>query len=97
MATTSVTPVNISLKTPTVSPTPVLSPVPIVLSPHTTPSPPVLSPHTSTDGICGSDDTSVASSAAAMMRKFKIPDMWRPSIMECIENDTEEQQRQALK
>ena len=42
-----------------------------------------------------SDDTmSVASSASTMVKsQFKIPDLWRPSIMHCIKGSTEDEQR----
>ena len=43
-----------------------------------------------------SDNISVASSASAMMHEFKIPDTWRPFIMECINKPTEEERKLSL-
>ena len=63
-----------------------------VNSPQSIPySPPMSSPSYSE-----SDNISVASSASAMMHKFKIPDTWRPSIMECINKPTEEERKLSL-
>lgn len=68
---------------------------PPVLSPGTPSSPSLLSPEAS-DNAFEVDNMSVASSASSTVRKFKIPDTWRPSIMHCIAQETEEAQRQAL-
>ena len=45
-----------------------------------------------------SDDTaSIVSSASAMARKeFKIPDVWRPTIMTCIRADGTDEQKKML-
>ena len=54
------------------------------------------SPLMSSPSYSESDNVSVASSASAMMHKFKIPDTWRPSIMECINKPTEEERKLSL-
>ena len=45
---------------------------------------------TPSSSLCSESDdaTSIASSASAMNRRFKIPDTWRPSIMNCIEQQS---------
>ena len=66
------------------------------ITPESIASLPPFSPAGSSS-VCGSDDgSSVVSSVSAQTKKFKIPDMWRPSIMDCIEASTEEEQQQAL-
>ncbi len=45
-----------------------------------------------------SEDTVSLTSASSMPRKldFQIPDMWRPSVMHCIQKDTDEERRLQL-
>ena len=63
-----------------------------VYSPQSIPYSPLMS----SPSYSESDNVSVASSASAMMHKFKIPDTWRPSIMECINKPTEEERKLSL-
>lgn len=59
------------------------------ISPFTPPAKP-FSPSESDDGV------SVASSASALHHKFMIPDTWRPSIMACIQQPTDEERKMQL-
>ena len=75
----------------TISPTPVLS-----HSEHFTEQRLSVSPFSPRSVSESDDSVSVASSASAMNRKFKIPDTWRPSIMHCIEQPTNEEKLKCL-
>ena len=75
---------NTHLRPPS-SPLSPFSPV----SPFSPPSKP-FSPPESDDGV------SVVSSASALHHKFTIPDTWRPSIMVCIQQPTDEERKMQL-
>jgi len=44
----------------------------------------------------GDDTVSVASSATALQKAFKIPKTWRPSIMECLNAKSTAEKRKKL-
>ena len=53
-----------------------------------------ISPHGLQD--VNSPELSIASSALSMAKDFRIPDIWRPSIMQCIEAPTIDEKRKLL-
>ena len=63
-----------------------------------TPDSPPIPRSASSSTLCSESDdsTSIASSASAMNRKFKIPDAWRPSIMYCIQQPNDEERMKCL-
>lgn len=56
-----------------------------------------LSPFSPQFSLDWDDTESLASSASALAKSvFRLPDLWRPSIMYCIEAPTEDEQRKRL-
>ena len=76
-----------------------ISPASATIQPHS--STPLLISSLSSHGsgsteILESDDSVSISSAMALSKEFKIPDSWPPSIMQCIQQDNDEERKCSL-
>jgi hypothetical protein len=75
--------------------TPIVSP-PANISSQSLFSSPSSQGRGSTEPVPESDDSLSISSATALSREFQIPDSWPPSIMQCVDQENDEERKRLL-